>query len=168
MNERKTRAALQFMAWLQNFHPDMAQAVAENVGEAPPAGALNQLGESWDMLGQIDPFGGVGVATSTKTTTTTGSDNGAWYSEVLEFAKQAIPAYLAYDAQKDIMDMNIERAKQGLPPIDPGMTAPQVKVIHQLPPEVQTSINDFKMGGMNILLWGALAVGGFFLIRAMR
>lgn len=187
MNERKMRGALKFMAWLQKFHPEMAAAISERVGEPPRPGALNQLGESWDMfypscyygdagyrdrwhsddehLGQIDPFGGVGV--STKTTTTT-SDGESWYTGVLEFAKEAIPAYLAYDAQKDIMDMNIERAKQGLPPIDPGMTAPQVKVIHQLPPEVQTSINDFKMGGINILLWGALAVGGFFIIRAMR
>lgn len=221
MNERKMRGALQFMAWLQKFHPDMAAAISERVGEPPKPGALNQLGESWDMfypsefygdagyrdrwhaddehlgrvplenanrfyksggyarawqspglgpylsgLGQgIDPFGGIGTST---TTTTTTSDGGAWYSDVLSFAKEAIPAYLAYDAQKDIMDMNIERAKQGLPPVDPGMTAPQVKVIHQLPPEVQTSINDFKMGGINVLLWGALAVGGFFLIRAMR
>lgn len=186
MNEQKTRAALQFMAWLEKFHPEMAAAVRERVGEAPKNGGLNQLGEAWDMfypsmyysssgyrgrwhgdgehLGQIDPFGGVG----TPSTTSNDDNGGAWYSDVLNFAKEAVPAYLAYDAQKDIMDMNLERAKQGLPPIDPGMTAPQVRVVHQLPPEVQSSIRDFKMGGINILLWGALAVGGFFVVRALR
>lgn len=186
MNEQKTRAALQFMAWLENFSPEMAAAVAERAGEAPKNGALNQLGDAWDMfypsnyyggtgyrgrwhgegdhLGQIDPFGGVGAPS----TTSNDNGNGAWYSDVLDFAKDAIPAYLAYDAQKDIMDMNIERAKTGLPPIDPGLTAPQVRVVHQLPPEVQTSLQNFKMGGINILLWGALAVGGFFVVRALR
>jgi hypothetical protein len=162
----------------------MAAAVIERGGEAPKTGGLNQLGEAWDMfypskyysgtgyrgryhtsgehLGQIDPFGGVG------TPTTTGDSNGeAWYSGILDFAKEAVPAYLAYDAQKDLMDLNLERARQGLDPVDPGIAAPQLTVVHQLPPEVQTGIADMKFAGMNILLWGGLAIGGFMLFRAL-
>lgn len=187
--ERRVRATQRFVAWLQDFHPEMAAAVVERAGEAPKTGALNQLGEAWDMffpsqyysgtgyrgryhshgqylsgLGQIDPFGGVG----TPTTTTDDSSGEAWYTSVLNFAKEAVPAYLAYDAQKDIMDLNMERARQGLDPIDPGVVAPQIKVVHDFPPEVQDTIRDFKMGGMNILLWGGLAVGAFFLVRMIR
>ncbi|NIT36962.1 MAG: hypothetical protein GTN49_10775 [candidate division Zixibacteria bacterium] len=183
--ERKVRATQRFLAWLQKFHPEMHAHVMARMGEAPKAGALNQLGEAWDMfypslyypssgyrgrwhshpphLGQFDEWGTMGVPTTTDT-----SDGESWYSGILDFAKEAIPAYLAYDAQKDLMELNMERARQGLDPIDPGMTAPQVRVVHQLPQETQSAIEQFKLGGMNILLWGALAVGGFFLIRAIR
>ena len=184
--EQRVRATQRFIAWLQDFHPEMAAAVIERGGEAPKTGALNQLGDAWDMfypsnfysgtgyrgrwhsdaehnLGQIDPFGGVG--TPTPTADTSGE---AWYVGILDFAKQAVPAYLAYDAQKDIMDLNMERARQGLDPIDPGIAAPQVRVVHDFPPAVQDTIRDFKMGGMQILLWGGLAIGAFFLVRQLR
>lgn len=185
-NERKTRATMRFSSWLRKFHPEMHAAVMERMGgrEAPAAGALGQLAEAWDMfypsnyysgtgyrgryhspsehLGQIDPYGGIGVATSTTVET-----NGAWYSDLLAFAKEAVPAYLAYDAQKDLMDLNLERAKSGLDPIDPGLVAPQIKVIHDLPPETRDILSSFKMGG-GILLWAALGLGAFFVVRALR
>ena len=194
-NEKRTRAAMRFLAWVEKFSPEMAAAIQQRIGDAPKAGPLNQLGEAWDMfypsmyyggtgyrgryhsqaehlsgLGQdVDPWGGVAV--STTSTTGSGTTNGGsfdWATDLFSFAKEAIPAYLAYDAQKDIMDLNLERAKQGLDPIDPGVVAPQVRVVHDFPPEVQQQISAFKMGGMNLLLWGGLAVGAFFLVRAIR
>lgn len=183
--ERRTRAAMRLVAWMQEFAPEMAASVIERVGEAPPTGGLNQLGAAWDMfypsmyypdtgyrgrwhtpgehLGQIDPFGGVGTPTTSTNETETD-----WASKLFSFAEQAIPAYLAYDAQKDIMEMNIARAEQGLDPIDPGVTAPQVRVVHDIPPETRQEIDRWKMGGMNILLWGGLAVGAFFVVRMLR
>jgi hypothetical protein len=133
-------------------------------------GRYHSSAEHLSGLGQdVDPWGGIGVSTTTKTTTTTnGGSSFEWATDLFSLAEKAIPAYLAYDAQKDIMEMNIERAKQGLDPVDPGLTAPQVRVIHELPPEVQTQISAFKMGGMNILLWGGLAVGAFFVVRMLR
>lgn len=185
--ERKVRATQRFLGWLQKFHPEMHAHVVSKIGEAPKSGALNQLGEAWDMfypsmyyassgyrgrwhtpgehLGQIDEWGSIGVPE----TSTTDSGNGeTWITTAFEFVKEAVPAYLAYDAQKDLMDLNMERAKQGLDPIDPGMTAPQVRVVHDLPPEVGTAITDFKLGGMNLLLWGGLALGAFLLVRTLR
>jgi hypothetical protein len=184
-NERKTRATMRFMSWLRKFSPEMHAAVMERMGgrEAPAAGALGQLSEAWDMfypskyyggtgyrgryhsqgehLGQIDPYGGIGVPATTTT------EERPWYLEALDFAKEAVPAYLAYDAQKDLMDLNMERAKQGLDPIDPGLTAPQVTLQHQLPPETRGLIDQMKMGG-NILLWGGLGLAAFFLVRMIR
>lgn len=188
--ERRVRATQRFIAWLQDFHPEMAAAVIERGGEAPKTGALNQLGEAWDMFYPSNYYSGTGyrgryhsraehlsglgqgdwweTGTATPTTTTDDSNGEAWYTGILDFAKEAVPAYLAYDAQKDIMDLNMERAKQGLDPIDPGVAAPQVRVVHDFPPEVGTAITNFKMGGMNILLWGGLALGAFFLVRQLR
>ena len=194
-SERKTRATMRFVSWLRKFHPEMHAAVMDRMGgrEAPANGPLNQLGEAWDMfypsnyysgtgyrgryhspgqhagygaggLGQIDPFGGIGTSTRTTTTVET---NGAWYSDILAFAKEAVPAYLAYDAQKDLMDLNMERAKTGLDPIDPGLVAPQVKLMVDLPPETRSLIDQAKGMG-NVLLWGALGLGAFFVVRALR
>jgi hypothetical protein len=185
-NERQTRAAMQFLGWVQKFHPEMAASIIERVGEAPPSGGLNGLAGSWDMFypsmfygnaGYRDRYhsdgehlSGLGADTWSVTSTETAqSSNGFfdWAKEVVSVAKEVVPAYLAYDAQKDIMDLNMERARNGQEPIDPGVVAPQVRVIHDLPPETQSLIQQFKTGGMNILLWGALAIGGFFIIRKM-
>lgn len=185
-SERKTRATMRFMAWLRKFSPEMHAAVMQRMGgrDAPPAGALGQLSAAWDMFYPSNYYGSTGyrgryhsngehlgqltespliVPTSTTATTT----EKPWYMEALDFAKEAVPAYLAYDAQKDLMDLNMERAKQGLDPIDPGLTAPQVTLQHQLPPETRGLIDQMKMGG-NILLWGALGLGAFFLVRMIR
>lgn len=170
--EAQIRAAMQFTAWLQKYSPELHAALMERVGEAPRNGALNQLADSWDMLsglGQdVDPFGGVGVPT---TTTTTGDSSWDWaknvLSEGIEAAKQIVPQVLQYQTQQQILDMNIERAKQGLPPIDPGVVAPQVKVIHDVAPEYRPAIlAGANMG--NMLLWGGLALGAFMLVRMLR
>ena len=164
-NERKTRATMRFLSWLRKFSPEMHASVMERLGgrEAPANGPLNRLSNSWDLagLGAESPLI-VGTTTTTSTTT-----DKPWYMEALDFAKQAVPAYLAYDAQKDLMDLNMERAKQGLDPIDPGLVAPQVTMQHQLPPETRGLIDQMKMGG-NLLLWGALGIGAFFLVRMIR
>lgn len=165
--EAQIRAAMQFTAWLQKYSPELHAALMERVGEPPAAGALGQLAESWDMLGQIDPFGGVGAPTET----TTGNGQWDWAKELLssgiEAAKTIVPQVLQYKTQQQILDMNVERAKAGLPPIDPGVIAPQVKVIHDVAPEFRPAI--LAAGGMgNMLLWGGLALGAFMLVRMLR
>lgn len=164
--ERKVRATMRFMAWLRKFSPEMHAAVVERLGgqEAPPAGPLMQLSNSWGLsgLGAEDPL--IVGTTSTTTTTSSGWD---WAKDALDFAKEAVPAYLAYDAQKDLMDLNMTRAEAGLDPIDPGLTAPQVTLQHELPPEARSLIDQMKMGG-NLMLWAALGLGAFFLVRMLR
>lgn len=163
--ERKVRATMRFLSWLRKFHPEMYASVMERMGgrEAPPAGPLMELSNSWG-LGQLteDPL--IVGTTSTTTSTSSGWD---WAKDALSFAKEAVPAYLAYDAQKDLMDLNLERARQGQDPIDPGLTAPQVTLQHELPPEARSLIDQMKMGG-NLMLWAALGVGAFFLVRMLR
>lgn len=194
--ERKTRAVLQFLAWAQEFSPEWHAKIMEQAPAIPPAGALNQLGAAWDMfypsnyysgtgyrgrwhsaaehlsgLGQdVDPWGGIGVSTST-TTTTNGFDWEGVLNKVIsvgETAIEALPAVFQARQTIAIADVNLERAKQGLPPLDPEATAAQINVTHTLPPDVQQQISAFKMGGVNILLWGGIALAGFFVVRALR
>lgn len=59
----------------------------------------------------------------------------AWYDKAFNFLTQAVPAYFTYETQKDVAKIQIERAKQGLPPID--MTrygAAPITVRHQVDP----------------------------------
>lgn len=179
---------MQFLGWLEKFHPEMAAAVVQRVGEAPKADGLSQLGEAWDMFypsmyygsggyrdryhSQGEHLSGLGqngdYLIASETTTSGNGWDFSWATEVIAVAKEIVPAYLAYDAQKDLMDLNMERAKQGKEPIDPGLVAPQIRVVHDLPPETRSLIDQFKMGGINILLWGGIAIAGFFLIRQLR
>lgn len=186
-SEQKTRAAQQFVGWLRRFHPEMHAAIVSRAGEARKAGALNQLGEAWDMFypsmyydahdwtsryhsdrqhlsGLGQDFSDFGISTTT-TTSESGSSGGEWYEKIFKFAEKAVPAYLAYDAQKDIMKLNLDRAKQGLPPIDPGMTAPQVRVVHDFPPVVQQEIKSWKESAMKIGIWAAVGLVAFFVVR---
>lgn len=51
--------------------------------------------------------------------------------QLLRTGQSAVEMWLTYDARKDMQDMNIERARRGLPPVDASaymrMTAPQVQ-----------------------------------------
>ena len=182
-DERRIRAAMEFTAWLQQWSPEAYAAVMERVGEPPPAGDLNQLGAAWDMFWPSEYYptagyrgrwhssgehlSGLGNGAGNGAIPTTDTAGTGWADKVLDFAKEAVPAYFQFKTQRDIMDMNIERAKRGQPPIDPGVVAPQVKVIHDVPPQVQTEIRRFTAPA-NLLLWGGVAVGAFFLLQAMR
>ena len=189
--ERKTRAVLQFLAWAQEFSPEWHAMIMERAPAIPPAGALNQLGAAWDMFypsnyysgtgyrgrwhSQGEHLSGLGADTWEVDATGSGSTNGFDWEATLnkvisvgETAIEALPTIFQARQTIAIADVNLERAKQGLPPLDPEATATQINVTHQLPADVQSQISAFKLGGMNLLVIGALAVGGFFVIRALR
>ena len=52
--------------------------------------------------------------------------------QLVEFGKAAIPAALSFQQQRDLNEINIERARKGLPPINTAQfmaqSAPQVRV----------------------------------------
>lgn len=166
----KEEATLEFLAWLKRFEPKAYSHVMSQIGQPPDSGIFNYR-SGFTGLGQLLPeYMGVGVPNTSVPASTQGAgfDFSSWVSSALETAKSAIPAYFQYKTQSDIMEMNIARAKQGLPPVDPGVVAPQVRVIHDVPASVQQEIRAFKLGGQSILLWGGLAVAGFFLFRMIR
>ena len=183
--ERKTRAAMQFLAWAQEWAPEWHAKIVEVVGEAPPASPLAQLGEVWghrysgswgeapgtqimDLHGEKPGLVPVGTYGLGQAEAPAPAPEPSWADKLFSFAEKAIPAYFAYETQKDVSKINVERAKQGMPPVDPGAIAPQVKVVHDVSAPMQREIQQFKLGGVNLLLWGGLALGAFFLIRAMR
>jgi hypothetical protein len=100
----------QFAEWMKTNEPALYGVVASRRPElldAPDVVTGGQLGG----MGQAADAGGQGVLTQ-------------WGTQMLDLAK----GYMVYDAQKDLMALNISRAERGLPPIDPGVIAPQVQV----------------------------------------
>ena len=52
--------------------------------------------------------------------------------QIVDFGKAAIPVVLSYEQQKQLNDLNIERARKGLPPLNTqqfsAQSAPQVRM----------------------------------------
>jgi len=162
MNHPREDAGIEFLSWLEVWSPQLYSHVMARVGSPPGQGIY--------ALNELNGVGHLAAEDILAPTTTQGAGSSFmdYINQALETAKTAIPAYFQYKTQADIMEMNIARAKQGLPPIDPGVVAPQVKVIHDVPPEVQGAILDFKAGATKFVLWGALGLGAFFLFRMVR
>jgi len=52
----------------------------------------------------------------------------AWYEKVLDTFQQAVPIAAQAYTQKELLQLNMQRAKQGLPPIDTTQYSPAVQV----------------------------------------
>ena len=178
-NERRTRNTLKLLAWLKNFHPEMHAAVVERVGEAPPAGGLMGLSAAWDMLYPSNYYTGTGyrgrwhshngggylggLGQNGVMTTTTAEDN--WWSSAIAGIKEASVAYLQWDAQKDIIELQTELIKQGRDPIDTALIAPTVRHQIDIPPEYAQQIKIMGQGVMTWVLVGGAALAAFFMLR---
>ncbi len=76
----------------------------------------------------------------------------------LNTGQRALELWLSYDARKDMQDLNLQRAAQGLPPVDASsymrMTAPQV--------QFGVASDTQKM-----LMYGAIGLGAVFVLSQL-
>lgn len=80
----------------------------------------------------------------------------AWYQSVLQTAVQVATTYLTLDQQRELLRIQNERARQGLPPLDVSQYTPGVSV------GVESSTR-------NTVLWVvAIIVGGAVLSKAFK
>jgi hypothetical protein len=130
-------ARLQFADWLEKAMPQVFQVAAETASAHASAQAalfeqkkaqLGELGIDW---------GDIWSAPETVTTTTT--DKSFW-EKFLDGAIGAGTAYLTLENQKDILALNIERAKMGQPPLDAATTAPVIRTQVDIDPELAKSL----------------------------
>ena len=123
---RQDKAAQDLLNWLEAQYPGSKQKVIALIG-APG-------------MGQVDVSAG----------------DAPWYSKVIDAAGQVATTYFQSKVQKETTDLQIERARQGLPPLDLSLygAAP-----------VTTQI-DFKMSPQTkMFVWAGVAVvAAIFLI----
>lgn len=89
-------------------------------------------------------------------------DTRPWYEKAIDAVKDALPTYIQYKTQNKILDAQLRRAEQGLPPLETAQYAPTMQLEHRLPQQyVQTGQN-------TALIIGGLVVGGLLLFAMMN
>lgn len=102
-----------FIDWLKTNQPEIYAGVAYT---RPDLVSPDMLFEQSSFLGDVEEG-----AESTLNAQSV-------LDKTLDTLKEWLPMYYQYSSQKSLIDLNIERAKQGLTPIDSAMIAPTVKV----------------------------------------
>lgn len=107
---------------------------------------LRGLGQEFFTVESGDPY-----------PVTAPASNGFDWGGLLGTAKEILTTVTQAELQKDLYQMNVQRAQQGLPPISPSAVAPQVNV--GVAPDVQRNLMMLGIGAAAIV-GGAMLLGG--------
>lgn len=130
------KARAAFITWLRDTNPEAYQAAMKRAS-------------SGSSLGDTAPA-------------STGFD----WKKFIDAATAATTAVFQTKAQRDMLKVNIERAKAGLPPMDTSFAAPVIRTQFDVSPEVAQSLQQSAQAGMmNIALIGGAALIAFMLLR---
>jgi len=137
MNNAQARARVQFADWLKQEHPMLFQRA---IAEA-----------SKSTLGQE----------------TTQQPTKSFWQKFTEAAAGLGTTYLSIKNQQDMMKLNMQRAQQGLPPIDAATAAPVVRTQVDVSPQLAQKLVDTAGEGINktLLLAGVAIAAGLFLMN---
>ncbi len=181
------RAKRELVEWMDKQNPEWIKKAEEIVLKKSPGAARNMtvapnngtLGYtplvhrySQDMnvrrrvmeqgLGQATP--GIWAPPPEPTTTEEAATEESWLDKVIGAATTIAPAYLQFKQQKEILDMQLERAKQGLPPLETAYLAPTVRIQPELSPEALRTAREGITTGIQNVAVPALLIGGLVLL----
>lgn len=153
------KSALQFATMLRTKHPKLYRAAVLHANET----GIKSVRQPHPLAIQntVPSIGIAGLADSD-------TDKSGWMDKFVGFVAGAGSTYLGLKNQRDILKLNIARAKQGLPPIDAGSMGPVISTQVQLPPDVVDKIT--ASAGLNInkiLIFGALGLGAYLLMNKL-
>ena len=135
----KPAPAQAFMAWVRREHPILFRAAEKQASKAG--------------LGQVEAK-------------TAGTGLTIW-QRLVNTVTDIAPQYLQYQAQKDLLEVQLQRASQGLPPLDPTSYAPAVQV--SIDPVQAQLAAEAAWDRAKPFVFGSLAlVGGWLLLRGRR
>ena len=138
-DQRKAR--LQFATWVKQRDPALY------------ARALSHAQQGSGPIGTPTAIEGLGVASD-------------FWSKFTEGLTQLATASIALKAQRQILATNIERAGQGLPPIDMSAGAPVIRTQVSVDPATAARLQEGAAAGvMRFLPWIIGGVAGFMLLR---
>lgn len=130
------KARAAFITWLRDTNPETYRAAMQRASS--------------------------GASLGDTASATTGFD----WKKFLDAATAATTAVFQTKAQKDMLKINIERAKAGLPPMDTSFAAPVIRTQFDVSPEVAQSLQQSAQTGiMNIALIGGAALIAIMLLR---
>ncbi len=105
----RARNEQRFVQMIKRTHPRLYAIAKARIGE-PPAG-MGGLGQKIVS----------GEPTVTATTST-------WFSRLTDTLTTLAPTYLQYQSQKELLEIQLQRAQQGLPPLETTQYAPAVQI----------------------------------------
>lgn len=98
-----------------------------------------------------------------------------FFSSLTDTIKNVVPAVMNYRQQNKIMDVQIQRAKQGLPPLETSQYAPVIKVETAITPESEAAAKRIGVdlvkqgvGDMKPIFFGGLALMAFLFYKNRR
>jgi hypothetical protein len=136
---RISRAKKKYLRWLNRKHPDVLKRALERADVTKAQIGLSGLGQN-------------------------NGEEKAWYDNVLDYVPTALQTWGAYEQQKQLIELNKERAEQGMPPLEePPAT---IKVEGEAGPETRQSIERGIQGAMGQYI--PFVVGGIALFLLMN
>lgn len=143
----EVKARLAFLTWLKKDFPEVyKRAVVDSHAELSPPGVGGIFDSISSAIGKID------------------------FGKLSENIVKAGTAVIAVKGQKDILKLNLERAKAGQPPIDPASmyTTPTINTDINLDPSARRWVDDSLQSMQTPLLIGGAALLLFILLRKKR
>lgn len=141
----RQRNRQRFVTWLKTRQPKVWALVKSRIG-APPAAGLGAL--SADETG----------ATSSE----------SWWQKLTGTVTNLLQTKLAYDTQKDLLQVQLDRAKEGQPPLDTTAYQPTVNVTAD-PAAIRTAVQYAGSGITSTLQQNlpliAAAIGAYLLLK---
>jgi hypothetical protein len=133
------KARLQFATWVKQRDPALYARAIEAAKSASP-----------------EAVSGLGLASD-------------FWTKFTDGLTQLATASIALKSQKAILDTNIARAQQGLPPIDMSAGAPVIRTQIGVDPATAARLQEGATAGvMRLLPWAIGAVAGFMLLKGKR
>lgn len=139
MKQDQFEAGKQFLNWMDSQYPGSKVEIIKRAN-TPIASAYLQglpppgLGQgAWPMLPDVGTIPGAPFPAGVAQPTAIPQPEPSWFEKIADAAAAVVPAYFTYKQQDKLTDMQIERMKRGLPPVeDPTQYMPAVRVQHQV------------------------------------
>jgi hypothetical protein len=149
----KALARAQFLTWLKGWNRGLFEQAVTNAEDWRTSEAARQ--------GKPATISGLGQTTDASGNTTTAPTS--WWQQIASAVTSLGTAYVGYESQKATLDLNLQRAQQGLPPISTATMAPTVTTQVDLSPQILARLQDTTT---KALLYGGIAIGAFLILNA--
>jgi len=83
------------------------------------------------------------------------ADKKKWWESFVGAAKQLVPVLVGAKSQKKILDVQLKRAKAGLPPLNVNQISPTVRVQAGITPELTRILIPVGIGALALILFFA-------------
>lgn len=101
--------------------------------------------------------------------------NKDFFSTIADTVKTVAPSIFQIQSQKKILDVQLERAKQGLPPLQAADYSPTIKVAAEITPETEAAAARIAvqsvrevMPSMERWFFVAIGVGAYLMLKKKR